>query len=572
MRESFKKMKQNDFMKQLHYQLRRDALGTWVEITACQGTGRIINIPSEIQGYPVRAIGPRAFYHKHTLEEIRLPDTIEWIGSSAFENCTKLAVLSIPRKLRHLGNSAFCRCSALKTVHLPGSLKNVGRSSFYGCCGLKTLELDDGIEEIDDWSFYGCTALERISLPRFLVRCGRSAFDAGLTRFRQDSGSVIIDGKVLIAYAGTQREVRIPEGVTLLADGVFRGNAQIETVVFPQSLHAVGNGAFENCSKLRRAEGLEAVRFIGENAFRNCISLKSIEMGRGIVSLAKGAFSGCTSLLAVRIPDSVNCLPDECFRGCRQLAAAALPQSLTAIGSGAFEACSALQSVCIPETVRSIGDYAFYGSGLCRLTLPKEISYVGYAMLGSCENFRCMEVKAPLPNTGFLGAGADCEFCFLDTDGRIQWKALYADDLALFSGSGARDQFCGLFCGQNAQAEAFERYDCTFDLIQQKAVKLRMAMLRIAVPIALSASAAQSYQAYLRTNSSPALEQCIAARDIQMLKCFCARKIPQREAVEAALRETLSKHMVEFTAVLTAYRNTFREQSVFEKMMELSLP
>lgn len=83
MRESFKKMKQNDFMKQLHYQLRRDALGTWVEITACQGTGRIINIPSEIQGYLVRAIGPRAFYHKHTLEEIRLPDTIEWIGSSA---------------------------------------------------------------------------------------------------------------------------------------------------------------------------------------------------------------------------------------------------------------------------------------------------------------------------------------------------------------------------------------------------------------------------------------------------------------------------------------------------------
>lgn len=81
-----------------------------------------------------------------------------------------------------------------------------------------------------------------------------------------------------------------------------------------------------------------------------------------------------------------------------------------------------------------------------------------------------------------------------------------------------------------------------------------------------------SYQAYLRTNSGPALEQCIAARDIQMLKCFCARKIPQREAVEAALRETLSKHMVEFTAVLTAYRNTFREQSVFEKMMELSLP
>lgn len=572
MKEIVNRMNNYNCVDQLSYRCRQDKRGEWLEVLSYQGNEQKLSIPAEIQGCPVRAIGDRAFYHMHKLEEVVLPDSIERIGGSAFENCTGLVRVRFPRELRDLGNSAFCRCIALEEARLPGTLKKVARSALYGCCGLKALYLEEGIEEIDDWAFYGCSALEKISIPQGLQRCGRSAFDIDLARFVLDSGAVVIDEKLFVAYEGEEKKVNIPGGVTILADEAFRGNTQMEEVCFPLSLRYIGKRTFENCSSLQRVELLKTIRVVGENAFRNCTALKNLKIEDGVTSLEKGVFSGCEAILLAHIPESVCRLPDECFYGCRQLAAVYFPKTLAAIGSGAFEACETLEAVKIPEALRSIGDYAFYGSGLRQMTIPEGIIYVGHAMLGNCSNLKYVQAKAPLPNTGFLGAGAVCEFCMSDAEGAVQWKAVYADDLTLFSMSGVRDQFCSLFRRQESRKSAFESYDHSFDYIQNEEVKLKMAMLRIACPVNLSECAMQNYRAFLRAHSGAALQECMQTKDTQMLKCLCEQEIPQQKAVEAALEDTLAQHMVDFTAILTAYQSRFKKDSIFDKMMELALP
>lgn len=108
-----------------------------VEITGYKGQDSIVEIPAEIQGKTVTAIGCQAFspckerlrvdrrnYLANGLKGVIFPDGLKTIGWLAFSGCAQLDNLNIPDSVKQIDDAAFSGCTSLRYIRLP---KNSGR-------------------------------------------------------------------------------------------------------------------------------------------------------------------------------------------------------------------------------------------------------------------------------------------------------------------------------------------------------------------------------------------------------------------------------------------------------------
>lgn len=78
-------------------------------ITGFEGTGSVLMIPEIIDGVPVCGIGRKAFLGNRNIQQVILPETIEWIGDWAFCNCTRLQRVEFPCRSISLGKGIFAK-------------------------------------------------------------------------------------------------------------------------------------------------------------------------------------------------------------------------------------------------------------------------------------------------------------------------------------------------------------------------------------------------------------------------------------------------------------------------------
>ena len=76
----------------------------------------------------------------------------------------------------------------------------------------------------------------------------------------------------------------------------------MQSIVIPDSVTAIGNGAFRGCHSLQSIVIPEAVTKIGGYAFRDCSSLQSIVIPDSVTSIGDEAFEDCKSLQSIVIP------------------------------------------------------------------------------------------------------------------------------------------------------------------------------------------------------------------------------------------------------------------------------
>ncbi len=82
-----------------------------VKIFKYTGTADTLDVPAQLNGFKVTAIGDKAFFSRRALTSVTIPDCITSIGESAFWYCTSLTSITIPASVTSIGKDAFANCS-----------------------------------------------------------------------------------------------------------------------------------------------------------------------------------------------------------------------------------------------------------------------------------------------------------------------------------------------------------------------------------------------------------------------------------------------------------------------------
>ncbi len=237
---------------------------------------------------------------------------------------------------------------------LPKRLKRIGYDAFRGCTGLTKLALPKSVTHIDTLAFDGCTGLEKIT-----VESGNSCYDS------RDNCNSIIETETNTLIIGCKNSI-IPNSVTSIGDGAFRGCRGLTELTLPNSVTSIGEYAFDGA-------GLEKITVESENSCYdsrdNCNSIIETETNTLII--------GCKNSV---IPNSVTSIGYYAFYGCSGLTELTLPDSVASIGDGAFICCSDLSKITslaeIPPMCGS-GVFDRVNKTNCKLIVPV-ISVIAY--------------------------------------------------------------------------------------------------------------------------------------------------------------------------------------------------
>lgn len=115
----------------------------------------------------------------------------------------------------------------------------------------------------------------------------------------------IVDG-VLKKYNGTDKIVKIPDGVKKIAMHAFYWNDNIEKVEIPEGVEVIEEECFYVCTNLKEINIPGSVKKIVSSAFSWCDSLEKVELGDGIEEIGNNCFSFYKNLKEISIPGSIK--------------------------------------------------------------------------------------------------------------------------------------------------------------------------------------------------------------------------------------------------------------------------
>lgn len=191
-----------------------------------------------------------------------------------------------------VANQAYYRNDSLTTFQFPDDLTGIGDFAF-ARSGLNSIIIPEGVTCIGYGAFYHCDNLNQIVLPSTIEDIEPEAFEkTGFVENWKKSGSsdfLTVGNGILLAYNGNEATVNIPEGVRIIAPGVFENRSEINSVVLPDSLLIIGEGAFEGCTGLKQVSGGVNVLKIKDRAFAKC-PLTTIRIPDNIGELGLLAF------------------------------------------------------------------------------------------------------------------------------------------------------------------------------------------------------------------------------------------------------------------------------------------
>lgn len=345
--------------------------GDSITLTSLDTAATEAEIPTEIDGIPVTAIGDACFMSCNFLTDVTVPEGIISIGESAFASCTLLCTVVLPDSATDLGagmfegdtmlsdftfpsgiteipEAFFYECSYFYQMTLPDTITSIGNEAFYGCSYLDTIELSENLESIGNYAFQGCDLLTSITIPASCTDIGIYAFDGcqSLTSFTVEEGNTAytaIDGvlmtedeSTIIRYPAAKEDTSytVPDACTTLEDWSFIGSTLLEEI-------DLGN-----------------VTSIGEDCFYYCTSLTDITLPEGITELVGATFAYCVALTSLTLPDSMVSLGEYCFYACASLEEIVIPEGVTTLGDYCFYSCASLLDITLPSTITEVGEMA----------------------------------------------------------------------------------------------------------------------------------------------------------------------------------------------------------------------
>ncbi|MFA6860590.1 MAG: leucine-rich repeat domain-containing protein [Clostridia bacterium] len=141
--------------------------------------------------------------------------------------------------------------------------------------------------------------------------------------------------------------------------------------------------------------------YLNTKGLNDCSKLKWAKFNAPFLNLEYSCFARCPSLVKIEFPSTLKTIAGYAFEKCYSLKKVDLANTeLISIGYGAFSYCSSLDEVIMPETIKTIDTNAFIGSGIKRVTIPKNVTSIGTSAFYNCFQLEKMKILSPNCNFG----------------------------------------------------------------------------------------------------------------------------------------------------------------------------
>lgn len=159
----------------------------------------------------LRVIGGGAIMHNLYLKEIVLNEGLRVIDSWGIDGCSNVEKVTLPSTLEIIGQFVL-RGMKIKTLHIPCDLESLGTTSFTDNRELETITTDSDLAR--------CFVVDNV------LYCDKAA--------------------VACALKSKQEFIKVPDGITTIADSAFQEIQTNKTVYLPDSVEKIESCAFYN--------------------------------------------------------------------------------------------------------------------------------------------------------------------------------------------------------------------------------------------------------------------------------------------------------------------------------------
>jgi hypothetical protein len=152
-----------------------------ITITGYTGPAGLVNIPTEIDGFSVTAIGADAFSGSSLnsfaiSSSVIIPNSVTSIGDDAFILCYGLESVTIGDGVTNIGYEPFLGCNGLENVVLGNGVTSIGNYEFSSLQSLTNVVIGTNVTSIGSWAFATCWSLQNITIPSSVTNIDGYAF------------------------------------------------------------------------------------------------------------------------------------------------------------------------------------------------------------------------------------------------------------------------------------------------------------------------------------------------------------------------------------------------------------
>lgn len=353
-----------------------------------------INLTSLTLPNTIKKIGVRSFFFAYELTDLTLPNSIKEIEQEAFRECKNLTSIVIPDSVITIATKTFYHCENLKDITIGNSVTTIATDAFTGCSKLtnvtwnaidcqniilfsspkmvKSFTFGPAVTWIPDGCCQNLVNLNKIDLNcTMLEYIGEKSFQNTAIRTIAIPSSVRSIKQYAFAGCANLSAVNIPEGVTVIQQGVFSGSG-ITSAILPERITSIEPYAYANCQSLAIVEIPQNITTIN-HVFDSCGNIKQVTWN---AKNCIGADFG-PSIEKFTFGESVQIIPWNICKNMTKLTSIVVPNSVEQIYTGAFKGCSSVTSIHLGKNVRKIGNYAFEGTKISTLVIPDLVDTIG---------------------------------------------------------------------------------------------------------------------------------------------------------------------------------------------------
>lgn len=342
-------------------------------------------------------IGERAFAGNTGIERIVLPNSITAIGDCAFDGANNLSLINLNR-VRTIGDYAF-RATVIQDLNIPNSVISIGEGAFSNMPNLVSVVLsvpNSNLAYIGDYAFENSVNLRTVYLPNALTHIGQGLFRGCLSletislpyigANREATGGA----DAMLGYIfGAETAAGFAEITQYGADEEFTYYipSSLKNIIITNALH-IGEGALSGIPALNVTLN-ENLASINKKAFYMA-QIAAVNIPASVVTIDESAFEGSAlqTITFEVIGSRLAYINAKAFFG-TAITSVSVPAGVLAIGDYAFANNLSLASVtfAVAAQLVNIGDSAFRGNtAITAITFPASLRYIGDYAFEGCEN------------------------------------------------------------------------------------------------------------------------------------------------------------------------------------------